>query len=306
MSFAAQMCPRDGQARLALPEIGRSGNQFQHCFRLFGVEKSEEGDALMIGSWFIRHTGIYHAMDIEANRSVWIVIKGNNLLRKRIKLATQDYLERHPNAWKTTQGGFLSNLNTHLLIFQWCTEQWGKYMDCLDTEMRAHTALTQHMPLEDMMDDIALGNRERKRRQSGFPPPSRHPTGATASSTKATRATCIDTGDNDIDPLKLFNFKSLQGLHHLMDTFRDSMAALRANQQIVEEFRIHLNRLLRSSSFADFGDVKEFKDGIDDVQISLKAIQGDIKSYCHRMATLLNGHRQNISLVRSSPSSHFS
>lgn len=55
---------------MQIAEIGRSGWQLRHCYKLHGVEVSE-----VENRWTVRQTAVYHSFDLEQGRAFWLTIK---------------------------------------------------------------------------------------------------------------------------------------------------------------------------------------------------------------------------------------
>lgn len=120
-----------------LPTLRRSCMVIQHAFNILSVEKpSKLGD-----SWPLRQTALYHSFDANYGRSLWIVLKGNTSMRKRIPMAMSGQTDMKPAAMASSpQGSFVASLSVHLVVLEWCAENWGDYIDDLE-EKRVSSAV---------------------------------------------------------------------------------------------------------------------------------------------------------------------
>ncbi|KAK7928084.1 hypothetical protein PG985_005082 [Apiospora marii] len=137
-SFGEQDLPRDfyytsfeqeslpsphDETTLTLPDQGRSGHEFRQCYNLWSVEKTEKDGVPNYALWQIRQTATYHAFDTESGNSLWISMKANDCIRKRIEAATKSFPPMQQQSMLTFEGAFAANLFTHLISFEWCTSK---------------------------------------------------------------------------------------------------------------------------------------------------------------------------------------
>lgn len=132
--FFSEICLGKNIPRRPLPWLNRSGFRIQHCFNLIGVEK-EINDAN--NPWRIRQTAAYHSFDVVEGRSIWIFLKGNELLRERVAMETERYSKaqtgvKYPS---NIQGRFLSDLRSHMLVFRWSLENWTHYIEHIENRL---------------------------------------------------------------------------------------------------------------------------------------------------------------------------
>jgi hypothetical protein len=124
-------------SRLELSELGRSGRELRICYNLKSVEPSEYQPDM---PWSIRQTAVYHSLDVVTGNSFWIIVKGDELVRDRIEAAllpsgilTQlDDLEIQITP-------FATSLATHMVIFDWCSENWRWYISFLEEVLSEKT-----------------------------------------------------------------------------------------------------------------------------------------------------------------------
>jgi hypothetical protein len=113
---------------LRITEIGRSGRNICMCFSLKGIERSDAQS----WPWSMRQTSAYHSFDVEAGRALWILVKGNEVIEKRIQSATSpDRLSKNGTLNKPSRV-LSTTFETHLILCEWSAENWRWYMNYLE------------------------------------------------------------------------------------------------------------------------------------------------------------------------------
>lgn len=140
----------------SLPEIGRSGVSIQHAFNLLSVERSCDPNEK--NQWPLRQVAIYHSFDVRNGRSVWISLKGNSLIAQRIWLATKKHRCLKATAITAPGSSFKASLQVHMMIMEWCTENWAEYIDRLEEELSPSFAAPKVMPVEDATSSKQMAN----------------------------------------------------------------------------------------------------------------------------------------------------
>ena len=67
-------------------ELGWSGFDISVCYNIRSIERSDKQS----WPWSIRQCAVHHSFDIVNVRSTWVVIKGNDLMKDRLQLATSE------------------------------------------------------------------------------------------------------------------------------------------------------------------------------------------------------------------------
>jgi hypothetical protein len=150
---------------LRLPHLGRSGIQIQHAFNLLTVEKSNMPDEK--NPWPLRHASIYHSLDLETGRAVYILLKGNSELAKRIKDATDMNRHLRPDSPRTPERSFVASLQIHLIMLEWAVEYWDEYIDSMEDTLRTRSVDAKVAPVEGVASPVRLAE-SFQRRGSGF------------------------------------------------------------------------------------------------------------------------------------------
>ena len=121
---------------LCVPELGWSGRGLQMCYSLKSVERS---DLQQDWPWSIRHCAAHHSFDIDAVRSTWIIVKGDQLVERRINSATSDRGPTEFSSFQTIEKAFAAALATHLLLCDWSSENWRWYIKFLEDKLQEMT-----------------------------------------------------------------------------------------------------------------------------------------------------------------------
>ena len=125
----------DGATKV--PQRSWSGSEIQMCYSLKSVERSK---TQIDWPWSIRHCAIYHGFDTDCVRSVWIFIKGDQLMESRIKAATKagDLLDLSTSG--RIDRAFAAALATHIVMCDWSVEKWRWYIKFLEEQFEILTA----------------------------------------------------------------------------------------------------------------------------------------------------------------------
>lgn len=120
---------------LQIPELGRSGREVRICYSLKSVEPHIKTPDW---PWSVRQAALYHSFDLETGKTCWVVVKGSNLIRDRIQSATSpdaDGASELPS-FETNASSFASTLATHLVLCDWCDEDWRWYLTFLEKRLQ--------------------------------------------------------------------------------------------------------------------------------------------------------------------------
>ena len=119
--------------RALIPELGRSGRQFQLSYNLKAVAcKSAPSVELTKRQWTIRQAAIHHQFDMEAGSSLWIITQGHLFIKQSIQEMTAIHGRPEDRAFSTSEDCFRTSLTTHLLNCHWSIEEWRWYIQWLE------------------------------------------------------------------------------------------------------------------------------------------------------------------------------
>ena len=127
--------------RNAAPNAKPIDKRFQICFNLKSVEPSDSDD------WSIRHCAVHHSFDLKEVRTSWIILKGDELMKRRIESATSDRGPHQPSDFNSLSGAFKASLETHMIFCDWSAENWRWYINSLEDKFQAMTRRTFSAPV---------------------------------------------------------------------------------------------------------------------------------------------------------------
>lgn len=139
--FWSQRCLGRPNPELVIPALNRSGQHYELCFNLKGVEpkRPDTDDPAGLHEWSIRHAAIYHKFDVIHGTTVWTITKAKWNLKDRFRNATGDGSGPDARTFDSLRSSFSSSLAAHLLIARWAGESWWPYLQCLENELEAKT-----------------------------------------------------------------------------------------------------------------------------------------------------------------------
>ena len=147
--------PNDA-SRFCIPQLGRSGMEIKHCYNLWAVEKSDSTHGKR-APWEIRQAGLYHSLDVSNGKATWVHIKANKELENRITEAYRSPGFLEADNLQTPQGSFSATLMTHLIVFEWCGENWRQYLNHWECESEKILTTIKNAPIhkvEKMLVDV--------------------------------------------------------------------------------------------------------------------------------------------------------
>lgn len=274
--------------------------RIQHAFSLMAPEEEKPRS----DDWLIRRVVAYHSFDVDQGKALWIIVKGNKIVRDRI-ISTSPEKTAQPQ--KKQQLDFA--LRTHVLILEWCCENWACYIEHLEDRGRKHAAAIKLAPVE------ALSRKTPKPSSAPIrsPPPRRSSTGVSTqplgirgrirsnlsrvASGLSGNYPPINPGiplgglptDTDVDEERLdkvFTFDDLQSMRHVTDEAEKAAMILAENRRIVSTLKERYNRLAESI-------LLPFKSAVLDFCQQLAVLEGDLDSHAARVQLLLRGQERN-------------
>ena len=132
---------------LQIPDLGRSGRQFQLCYNLISVAfKTENPANPALNEWSMRQAAIHHQFDVEEGTTLWIVTKGHKDVLERFKELTGKGGRPDDKSFATVEECFRSSLGAHLMYCHWSTENWRWYIQWLETVIEKQTKMAVYGP----------------------------------------------------------------------------------------------------------------------------------------------------------------
>lgn len=301
-----------------IPRLGRSGRSLQQCYNLWSVEKSDAD-----GSWAMRQTAVYHSFDLGSGRALWLNVKANELMLKRVTGVTETSPKARASSLLDAASSFAATLVTHLVMFEWCSENWRPFLGSLDIELRAILTKVKNAPINEVERALAVnphalispvtspspgaspqraaysrsntfhnwGTTTGTRLPDKFEPPGRILSGLTATSLpqgqfhKALDELDEHT-DNCLSVLDQFSFDELQRLHRIGARLHEAGLVIKLNAEVLSEVSRYYQEILEHPNFP-----LELKDGcraeISGFLQSIKGIVRDLAMERCRVETMM-------------------
>jgi len=311
----------DANCAAEVPEIGRSGKQFEMCLNLRSVEQA-------IGTpewpWSIRQTAVYHSFDVVSGRTVWIVVKGNTLIRERVQnaLTTSKRGGEGNQTFGSLENSFCASLEVLLIICDWAREQWRSYINFLDDQFQIttgtalHTSVDQPPPLspteaKPLARAETTPNLLRSRRTSSWPG---IPQGKQARRVMTSGETWLNARPaNESHELPVvinnkeelgrdgdFSFSKLQSIQNLLEKVDETRLILAMNMNVMRELsEYHEN--LRSLPHWSENFKSETYDGVQHFCRTVLEAASDMEMQRSRLENLHNNIADRKELVSSAP-----
>jgi hypothetical protein len=281
---------------LRLVELGRSGKDFRMCYNLKSVEPSPSQPHW---PWSIRQSAVYHSFDVGTGRAFWTIIKGNELLNRRIKEATKSLSHGDLSLVRLLSLAFSASLDSHLIIIDWCSESWRWYINYLDEAQES----TTRRALLISFDRPAKQLCKLPQRAATSPPSNRIKRTISRFKQRAASATGMLTTtvplrtlsppvpppefEQDLNNNESFSFSDLQQVQHYQEKINEALLVLRSNMKILTNIKQYYRSLLISGDFP-----KEIKDGsakqINHFQSSIDNTINDLEMQQSRAEMLLS------------------
>jgi hypothetical protein len=311
---------------------GRSGQRMQHCFNLVGVEQDSSEK-----SWpyFMRQTAAYFSFDIANGQTSWIIIKANGVIRKRIAESSQstDKHRRCLNKHQDAKSSFMTALNAHLLIFEWCLENWAAYIAFLGNELQSPSSKQKLVQVTKLMSDDKIAETVSRNQTLHSAIHSRQNSGFSEHSQKSTRnsiftrrrAPTLSRGNSiplqsldsalttanlpanpsshGVDLEEMFSFEKLQKLHRLSDRIENARSIINQDIDVLTDMLSRFEDVMSTDEFKHHVklEVTEVRDFFRDTRWCIR----ELGCWQTRLQSMLSGLEQTISLVRKTVSSHF-
>ena len=258
----------DVDCGLKIPELGWSGRDFHLCYNLKSVEPSKGQPEW---PWSIRQSALYHSFDVETGRTNWIVIKGDQLLKKRIKLATGSRGLSETSLFATVDRAFASTLAIHVIICEWSGENWRWYINFLEEALQATTRPTLSAMVDTLPTSTADGASSMLEecadpRTGSVVPHAVSPRLSTQAFHLNSRPilVCKTLSDIDLPTPELdvrtsqrrvttshpdFSFSDLQRIQFIQEKVNETMLILKLNVDVLTELRQHYRSISESDAW---------------------------------------------------------
>ncbi|RSL49750.1 hypothetical protein CEP54_012280 [Fusarium duplospermum] len=287
-----------------LSGMGRSGIRIQHCFNVLGIERSRDKK-----QWLLRQTAAYHSYDLVEGRALWVVLKGDNTMRDRLESATAGSAKKGDSSSHSADDSFTQTLTDHLLIAQWCGENWESYAESLEEEYRSISGVADHAPVDEMAKDIptikqqerinSLPNAPRRQQTGGTEKSPQSPSFVRRISMKVTTGFSAVTQEEPpsrrVQHHKLedlVQFGKLQSLSCFGKSLGEAISAIAQNRRVLAQIKVYYRELVTSEGFKRHmskSTLKLCRQAVSEFVMKVGRLEDDLANYEGNLKTILHG-----------------
>lgn len=289
-----------------IPELGWSGRDFQFCYNLKSIEPSKGQPEW---PWSIRQSALYHSFDLETGRTVWIIIKGDQLLKKRIKSATGSRGLPETSCLSTVDRAFASTLAIHIILCEWSGENWRWYINFLEEALQATSrpalsAMVDPCPHSTADDALYLPSQYAKSKTKITPSSPWGGSSALAYYPKTVSLTDLTSQSLECATLQRpvtnshqdFSFSDLQRIQFIQEKVNETLLVLKVNLDVLTELRQHYRSVCESDAWPGELMLKCKRD-LFRFEKRIIAVENDFRMQQSRSETLLRLLADRKSLV---------
>lgn len=316
--------------RNTAPNATPLNKRYQICYNFKSVDPPDTD------SWEIEHCAIHHSFDLKEVRTSWIIVKGDQLMKRRVESATSDQSLHEPSDYNSMSGAFKTSLETHLIFCDWSAENWRWYINSLEDRFQRMTRRTYSAPVhvpflpaaptdQFTRNPSSMTQRKGKLNFSMFSRTTTHMTEKHRPSAPRTYLN-PDTGisqplppdeDNEDDmdhddrpesPLapnnvkvgdknRDFSFGKLRSIHYVAEKANEAILVLNQNIIVLAQLRQYYRTLSKRKDFPK-DLAKSCKDAIDDFEFRIDGIENDMQMQILRLETLVRLLEDRKTLVK--------
>jgi hypothetical protein len=314
--FRHESCLALADRRLKVPELDRSGRRIQLCYSFRSVETSSSQPKW---PWSVRQLAIYHSFDLESGKSTWIMVKGDQLMKKRLTSASASPNVEELRCFGSLHDSFSSALATHILFCDWSAENWRWYINFLEEQVQDITRRTVDVTVSKPLDPIKAiapfsksiqtlfhGNRKSRTFTFGRKAPRSRQTTLIPMSTVQTTPVrppappqrppepIDEKGEDDHDG---FSFGDLQRIQFIEEKANEALLVLKTNTTVLTELRDYYNSAMQSEDWPQ--DLRQHCNGnFARFGSRVGSVQHDLQMQLSRLEALLRLLADRKTLVR--------
>jgi len=283
--------------RRAAPRLESS--RIQHCFNLVGVEYDDESTS---DRFKYRQTAAYFSLDLISGRTVWLIIKGNEVIRESLQELTADLDQ--PNHITDVNEAFVFALRSHLVISMWSIQSWTPYINSIHKRYADIAKAVAYTPVmsktqDDIIDQAVFKSTTwaNGRQNSGV----QRSQGKVQSwgkmilrmnSSKVqskptiahTRKPANSSPVVRPDITKIFTFDKLQILHRAATDVQTGLSVLDQNKTVLQDMLKHFQYLQESEDFLQ--SVKVDKEDFQTFTYKTEHCIGELEHQHHRLSSV--------------------
>ncbi|KAK3695650.1 hypothetical protein B0T22DRAFT_113891 [Podospora appendiculata] len=302
-----------------LAPLGRSGRAMRHSFLLRSVERDDEAT----WPWSIRQVAVYHSFDVVNGRTVWITVKGNDVIQKRIVDDTENLPVLRAAVDGSVTALFEAALATHLIYFRWCEENWRWFVRDVEDHIRGILVKAKTLPVDQqphcipsrINSDVASSSRWH-RPSASFQVTSEKPGflqsfmqhrrfGQTTSSSHIQQqrlgnnfSVASKGKPDDMHALEVFKYQDLQVLNIVNEKVEEGILTITLSIRVLADICIYYERLADSEDIG--GATKgEFKEAISKFVLKVHLITASLATRKTQLESLRNKLAEGKTLFES-------
>ncbi|KAL2021715.1 hypothetical protein VTK56DRAFT_6658 [Thermocarpiscus australiensis] len=287
----------------------RSGIQIQHAFNLLSVERSSDCSS-GLNQWKLRQVAVYHSLDVQNGRSVWIVLKGNHEIGRRIHQATKSHrLLKGPAIAASRESSFAASLQVHAIVVDWCAENWAQYISFLDDEISnsvgakiaAVDEATNHEQLAQSFARKSTTQSSTTPVSGSSPPQSTRRPSFGVLSAKGSPSSWLRKRGSILGTLPLLeekkpapgpvqeenvSFNGFQRLSLIQDELNQAMRAIDQNRGVLKGIEAHYREVTMSHGFTTHMDAAACESHLKGFYARIRSTDRDLGRYYSRLEGL--------------------
>ena len=256
--------PDQRDSIIPISQLGRSGYYLKQCYRLRFLEKVHYQPF----PWEARQVVVHHSFDIQNGQALWLTLEGNASLDERIRamLSQCGFSRNYAQAFELT-------LSTHLMICQWCDENWQEFVESIEIEL-CQLKLT----VRSTEPSSTSASRDRNHgiystATSSLGRPIQRFVDATISDRDQFLAP-LQPRDSDLDssisldhldPSYMYDLADIQKLYKVKDWLAEALLMARLNSSILSELREYYARLHSKVASRFAGNKSDLEDFVEKI-----------------------------------------
>ncbi|OAL05628.1 hypothetical protein IQ06DRAFT_342894 [Phaeosphaeriaceae sp. SRC1lsM3a] len=290
------------QKGLEIPSFNQSGREIRICYSLRSVERLEN----MSLPWSIRQNTTYHTFDIITGNTLWINIKGNQLIKSRVESQLNSGSE---TTGSITDRPFAASLTMHMIFVEWAGENWRTYIEDLEFGTRTLTSETLVAPVQKSV----LAELPYLSGKSGARGPQKHSeiedeSNPTKTKKRPPRQTSPSAGSPRVDiitrrsppvrnksQLTSFSFDDLQNILDREEKIKEAIVVLDLNRTTLGDLRNLYDSYAEHLAF----DIQGDREDLEVFQWQVRAVEKELDTQSIRAKALLEQLQERKNLMNS-------
>ncbi|KAF5549961.1 serine threonine kinase [Fusarium napiforme] len=266
---------------LEIQQLGRSGLEQVVQYMLRSVERSTEGTGNI--KWEIRQMAVHHKYDFVHRKALWLNVKTNDIMYKRMKEAMAEDPILNSALSKDMSSPFAATLRTHLVHLEWCDKSWREYI--CDTEAEIRKTLKGLKAAQAKKSPVEHGGGWRQTKISETDglqrPVSRR----------------LTEEIEDLTYLDRFPFRESEKLNSFFERLEKSLLVIQLNIQTLRDISDHYENLANRDNLPSELVTRSFFSDLDSFSHRIGRIQKNLEIRVTQLKSLMSWLRKERELV---------